>query len=204
MSSPPNPNQKRGRPRNPIVQAAILKTALELLSEGGLENLTYGGVAARAKVGKPTIYLRWKHKEDLAAEAIESWRPALVYADRGNLRDNLLQIAEQFHRHFSTPTARQLILVTLSMLATEDTVNKNWWVSHGVFRLEALRTIFRQGVNRGELNETENIDTLMLLFSAFLMHQCLFNDQWQPYEINAAKAIDKLISPTATLRPRLE
>ena len=48
----------RGRPRSPETRAKILKAAYEMLNEVGFMDLTIEGVAARAEVGKPTIYRR--------------------------------------------------------------------------------------------------------------------------------------------------
>jgi AcrR family transcriptional regulator len=41
----------------------------EMLNEVGFIDLTIEGVAARAEVGKPTIYRRWKTKSALAMDA---------------------------------------------------------------------------------------------------------------------------------------
>src|ERR1700712_204220 len=47
-------------------EAAILTATRELLSKGGVRELTIEGVAARAGVAKTTIYRRWRSKDELA------------------------------------------------------------------------------------------------------------------------------------------
>ncbi len=64
--------QGRGRPRCEEAHKKILKAAYELLDEVGFMDLTIEGVAARAEVGKPTIYRRWKTKAQLAMDAFLS------------------------------------------------------------------------------------------------------------------------------------
>ena len=58
-----------GRPRSEEAHQAILDATLELLSEVGFSALTIEGVAARAGVGKATIYRRWASKLPLVVEA---------------------------------------------------------------------------------------------------------------------------------------
>ncbi|WP_433519398.1 TetR/AcrR family transcriptional regulator [Nonomuraea sp. CA-143628] len=61
----------RGRPRDPETDAAILRAALELFIERGVEGTSMEQIAKRAGVGKLTVYRRWSTKEDLIAQAIE-------------------------------------------------------------------------------------------------------------------------------------
>jgi AcrR family transcriptional regulator len=57
---------KRGRPRSEAARRAILDAASSLLEEGGISAVTMEAVAARAKVGKPTIYRSWPNAQALA------------------------------------------------------------------------------------------------------------------------------------------
>ena len=62
---------RRGRPRDPAVDEAVLAAAVELLADAGFARLTMEQVAARAGVGKASVYLRWPNKVTLLAEAIQ-------------------------------------------------------------------------------------------------------------------------------------
>src|SRR5438552_7396577 len=77
---------RRGRPRDPAVDEAILTAAVDLLAEVGYARLTMEQVAARAGVGKASLYLRWPNKVALVAEAIQH-RAAVIPAlpDTGSL-----------------------------------------------------------------------------------------------------------------------
>ena len=61
-----------GRPRRRSERArlAILRAANELLHENGLDQFSIEGVAARAGVGKQTIYRWWPNRAALAADAL--------------------------------------------------------------------------------------------------------------------------------------
>jgi AcrR family transcriptional regulator len=194
-NKPASSQQRLGRPRNQQMHKAILQATLDLLVERGFEGLSYEAVAARANVSKPTIYLRWKHKADLVAEAIESWRPVVSYVPTGNLRDDLVEIANQFLNSFSTLSARRLALVTLTMLTTEDTVKQSWWLGQGQLKTDSLRSIFLLAIESGQLSPTANIDALLLLFSALLMHLSLLGsiDTSKSNHDVLMAAIDQLI-----------
>jgi AcrR family transcriptional regulator len=56
---------RRGRPRSEEAHRAILAAVIELLPEHGLGGLTIEAVAARAGVGKTTIYRHWDTKNDM-------------------------------------------------------------------------------------------------------------------------------------------
>jgi AcrR family transcriptional regulator len=60
----------RGRPRSARARAAILGAAREILDESGITGLTMEGIAARAGVGKPTIYREWPNAHAVAMAAL--------------------------------------------------------------------------------------------------------------------------------------
>jgi AcrR family transcriptional regulator len=65
--------RKLGRPRDASVDAAIVQAVLEVLNEVGLAAMSMDAVAARAGVGKATIYRRWSSKEEMVIDAIAAW-----------------------------------------------------------------------------------------------------------------------------------
>jgi AcrR family transcriptional regulator len=58
-----------GRPRNPQVQRAILKAAVDLVLECGFKVLSIDAIAAKAGVGRMTIYRRWPNKAAIIMDA---------------------------------------------------------------------------------------------------------------------------------------
>jgi AcrR family transcriptional regulator len=80
----------RGRPRDRAREAAILDAARALLVEQGFEALSIEGVAARAGVGKQTIYRRWPGKAELLFAAFRAHAEArIVLPEAGSLRADL-------------------------------------------------------------------------------------------------------------------
>src|ERR1051326_8266077 len=82
--------RKPGRPRSAQADQAILSAALEELAEVGFEALSIEAVAARAGVGKTTIYRRWPSKMELALEALSMVHTEVPVIDTGNFRDDIL------------------------------------------------------------------------------------------------------------------
>ncbi|MBX9919683.1 MAG: TetR/AcrR family transcriptional regulator [Mycolicibacterium frederiksbergense] len=62
----------RGRPRDAATDLAILRAALALFIDRGVEGTSMEQIAKRAGVGKPTIYRRWSSKEEVIAAAMET------------------------------------------------------------------------------------------------------------------------------------
>src|ERR1700729_774154 len=57
--------RRPGRPRSEQAEQAILDAAMEAVGERGIDGVSCEDVAARAGVGKATLYRRWPGKEDL-------------------------------------------------------------------------------------------------------------------------------------------
>ncbi len=73
-------------------ERAILKAAVELVSEVGYENVTMDMIGVRAKASKATMYRRWPDKAVLLATALKrhAKRPALRLKSSDSLRGDLL------------------------------------------------------------------------------------------------------------------
>jgi AcrR family transcriptional regulator len=90
-----------GRPRSDEAHKAILEATLALLAEQGFSALKVEGIAARAGVGKATIYRRWRSKLPLVVEAF-SLLPALEEVDTGDLVRDLKQMLRSYFELFNT------------------------------------------------------------------------------------------------------
>ena len=107
----------RGRPRSEKARVAILRAARALLAEGGPGAVTMEAVAARAGVGKPTVYRWWPDRHAVAMAALmDTGAPEGVEASGRlaipALRAQLRAVAKRF----ATSTGRHVT----SMLAASD------------------------------------------------------------------------------------
>src|SRR5262249_62226558 len=96
-----NPSRPRGRPRSTGARAAILAAARAILDEGGITAVTMEGIAARAGVGKPTIYRSWPNAHAVAMAALMAVqgspsKPARARSAGGELQVQFREVAAGF------------------------------------------------------------------------------------------------------------
>ena len=172
----------RGRPRSPETRAKILKAAYEILLEVGFMDLTIEGVAARAKVGKPTIYRRWKTKAALAMDAfLEVVNPEIAFPDTGSVKEDFREQMLKLVKLMKSSRGEVLASVIGCGQADEELIaafRENWLIP----RRKDAKQIFQRGVERGELKEGIDaevaIDALYspLFYRLLLKHQPLTNE----------------------------
>src|SRR5262245_43841558 len=84
MTIEPGVERHVGRPRRAAIDAAIVRAAVELMTEGGVEATTLTAVAERAGVARATVYLRWPTRSALigaAARAAAGGQPLQLTGD---------------------------------------------------------------------------------------------------------------------------
>jgi AcrR family transcriptional regulator len=103
--------RRRGRPRDAGAREAILDATLELIAERGFHATTMDAIAARAGVGKNTIYRRWAAKNDLVIDAFSHFTADLeLPAGPGDdVYSRLLEYARSLARLYADPLASRLI-----------------------------------------------------------------------------------------------
>lgn len=145
--------QGRGRPRCEEADKKILKATYEMLIEVGFMALTIEGVAARAEVGKPTIYRRWKTKAQLAMDAFLSVvTPEIAFPDTGSVKEDF---REQMYKIVKLMnSSRGEILATVIGCGQMDdelicAFRENWLLP----RRDDAKRIFQRGLERGELRD---------------------------------------------------
>jgi AcrR family transcriptional regulator len=84
---------------------AILAAALDLMAEHGVTGLTVDAVAARAGVGKQTIYRHWGSRARLVHDAIACTNGPFEEPDTGSLRGDLEALLRQIVAFLSNPAS---------------------------------------------------------------------------------------------------
>ena len=159
------PPRRPGRPRSEQADQAIIDATLEVFAEDGPDGLCIEQVAARAGVGKATIYRRWPGKEDLMVDAIGALRPDLPQPQGRSVRADLTALVDALCKEAADPRrARQFALLHGDGLKYPRLLAK---YRQTVLepRRELMRSVLRRGVATGELRETTDIDAAMFLLS---------------------------------------
>uniref|UniRef100_UPI000623DD90 TetR/AcrR family transcriptional regulator n=1 Tax=Allosalinactinospora lopnorensis TaxID=1352348 RepID=UPI000623DD90 len=151
-----------GRPRSQKANDAILTAALELLAERkNVADISVEAVAARAGVGKATIYRRWTSKEELLTDAVATLRPPLPGVNRESVRDDLVELIAQVCGEMDSPLDRAISALMMSETHPEIVSR----IKRSVFapRNEVLYEVLRRGVASGELRSDLDPQTVLNL-----------------------------------------
>lgn len=82
--------RKPGRPRSEEAHQALLEATARLMEDMPIRNITIGGIAKEAGVGKPTIYRWWDSKCALVMDAfLEASAPRIPLVKSGSAVDAL-------------------------------------------------------------------------------------------------------------------
>ena len=151
-----------GRPRDPEVDRAILEATSELLAEDGFDGLTIEAVAARAGVGKTTVYRRWPSKIPLVVDALSHQKmPAsLVVPDDMTTRDALVRVLSELVRaHGNEPTGRILAGLVDAMSRDAELADA---VRAGLVstRRNVVFGLIERGIARGEIRPDVDVEVV--------------------------------------------
>jgi AcrR family transcriptional regulator len=156
---PTRGGRPRGRPRSDRAHRAILDVAREILIEDGFEGLRLEHVAARAGVGKTTIYRRWASKEQLALELLmELAAPHIAVAETGDTRGELLAAVTNAMRALTDTPFGPVIRALLSQIAISPSLGDPFRSSVVRARREEVGRVIARGVSRGDLRADVEIE----------------------------------------------
>src|ERR687898_1033211 len=110
--------KERGRPRSPEVSEGILRAAMKVMARSGYAGMSFEEVAAEAGVSRPTIYLRYPGKAELATAALASYRDRGRPDETGDTHADLVARLRHFRRGVERPFGMAMIG---SVLAEEHT-----------------------------------------------------------------------------------
>ncbi len=149
---PPEGTRAPGRPRDERNDRAILTAALAILQKEGYRGLTIEGVAARAGVGRPTIYRRWPSKPALVVAAlVHSTRLALPVPDTGTLRGDLIEVQRHQVELMNSPDNRRVTAGLIADLAVDPELGETYVKDYLAPRRAAVWQVLERGVARGEI-----------------------------------------------------
>ncbi len=142
----------RGRPRSDRIHRAILDATRELLVQDGFTRLRLERVAARAGVGKATIYRRWPSKEALALELLfDLAGPHIEVAESGDTRGELKAVVmNSVHSITETPFG-PVIRALLSQIAGNPSIGDPFREMVVGARRSQVALVIERGIARGDL-----------------------------------------------------
>jgi TetR/AcrR family transcriptional regulator of autoinduction and epiphytic fitness len=148
----PDPRVERSR-------RVILGAVLDELGEVGYGALTIEAVAARAGVGKSTIYRHWPGKLELVEDAFRTLKAPVAVPDQGSLRDRVVAVIEQVACLVAESTY-STCMPALIDAAERDPKVRDFHSRFSAERRAALVSLLRDAVQAGELPATTDPELL--------------------------------------------
>jgi TetR/AcrR family transcriptional regulator of autoinduction and epiphytic fitness len=137
-------------PRIERSRRVILEAVLEELGAVGYGSLTIEGVAARAGVGKSTIYRHWPGKLALVEDAFRTLKAQALIPETGSLRDRLVAFLEQLATLVEESTY-SACMPALIDAAERDPQVRAFHCEFSAERRAVLVDVLRDAVTNGEL-----------------------------------------------------
>ena len=189
-----------GRPRSEKARQAILRSTLQLLAKNGFSDLTIEDVAARAGVGKATVYRWWPNKGALIADAFASSTTRhLHFPDTGTLAEDMSRQMRQLVKVFTGPRGRIVSAILAAGQSDGELIDAFRERFLKPRRREAYETL-RRAVRRGELRKNIDPDLLLdTLYGPIYMRFWIRHDRMSP---SFVKRLCDLV--LAGARPRIK
>ena len=165
--------RKPGRPRSAQADREILQATLEELAAVGYEALTIEAVAARARVGKTTIYRRWPSKMELVIEAISMIHAETPIIDTGNFREDVVSLLRSAFQ-LRSELVEQLVVKVIGEVESNPEVFQAFMARHVTPRFQAIFQMIDRAKERGELRQDVEPALVMGLLAGPYFFQILF------------------------------
>ena len=169
----------------------ILDAVIAALEDYEYSKLTIEEIAARAGVGKSTIYRWWKHKSDLVFEAFKQETASvfeLNYAQslEFNLKQQLLKLSHALNR----PIGRALMVV----LSEHREAAGAFFSQYLLPRREATRKLIQLAIEQGEIRADYPFELMLDTLYAPIHYQMIFFNR-QPDEAYIQALLNLVLQP---------
>ncbi|HTX27805.1 MAG TPA: TetR/AcrR family transcriptional regulator [Streptosporangiaceae bacterium] len=163
--------RRPGRPRSEQAEQAIIEATLDVFAEQGFEGVCVELVAARAGVGKATIYRRWPNKEELLLAALGSLKSPYPEPQGDSVREDLLAIIEVMCADKADPRKARRYALLLGEGEKYPRLMARYKAEVVEPRRDMIRSVIRRGIGTGELRPDTDVEISMLTLTGAIMAQ---------------------------------
>ncbi|WP_180034496.1 MULTISPECIES: TetR/AcrR family transcriptional regulator [unclassified Acinetobacter] len=172
----------------------ILQAVTDALAESDYRSMTIEDIAARAGVGKSTIYRWWKHKSDLVFDAFKAHTASVFELDLSqslefNLNQQLLKLSRALNQH----VGRALLVV----LAEHREAAGEFFKQYLLPRREATRELIQLAIQRGEIRAVYPFELMLDMLYGPIHYQIIFFNT-QPDEDYIKRLVQLALNPIFT------
>jgi AcrR family transcriptional regulator len=178
-----------GRPRSARADEAIIEAVLDLLAEGTpFDALSIEAVAARAGVGKATIYRRWSNKDALIFDAVRTVKGEPAVLPGTSVRDDLIALLRPVGKAEHT-RAGQIMPCLMSELQRSPELNS---IFQRIMepRRELARELLRRGIDEGVLRPDIDTEVVIAMLTGPLIAYRMLH--WNP-KLGREDLVERLV-----------
>lgn len=187
-----------GRPRSEKARKAVLRSTLALLKRVGFNDLSIEAVAAKARVGKATIYRWWPNRAELVVAAfVFAVEPELRFPSAGSVLQSLHRQMRRWAVIFHSPLGQIVAAVIGAGQSDPEILDafRSHWIEPR--RIEA-RKLLQQAIAKGEIRSDLDPDAILDLFYGPLYLRLLLKHA--PLNEKFADTVFNVVSPTLKRR----
>jgi AcrR family transcriptional regulator len=190
-----------GRPRSARADEAIIEAVLSLLQDGTpVDALSIEAVAAKAGVGKATIYRRWANKDALVLDAIRALKGGAPKPAGVSVREDLVALLAAMLRPNDNRALKILPCLVPEVLRNPE--------QHRLYqeiiepRREIMREVLRRGVHTGELRADVDIELAIDMLAGPIIYRFLITGgDLEPAAAKAPQLLETLLEGLSPRRP---
>jgi AcrR family transcriptional regulator len=186
-------------PRVERSRRIILEAVLDELGEVGYGPMTIEGVAARAGVGKSTIYRHWPGKLELVEDAFRTLKAAVTVPEGGSFRDRVVGVVAQVADLVAQSTY-SACMPALIEAAERDPKVRDFHNRFSSERRAVLVDLLRSGIDSGDLPPASDPELLAdALVGPIVLRRLMLPERCDPGL--APRLVDQVLPP-APARPK--
>jgi AcrR family transcriptional regulator len=164
--------RRPGRPRDARADEAILDAAATVLANSGPAGFTVDAVAARAGVGKATIYRRWPSRAELLLETAKKAALDVRDPDTGSVRADLVFVLSALAVKLRLTDAGRLLPALMAEAAINPEMSRTL-VTFVEERRQLTVDIVLRAIGRGDLPADTDARLLIDLCGAPVFYRTL-------------------------------
>jgi AcrR family transcriptional regulator len=166
-----------GRPRSTRAHEAIIDAVLDLLAEGTpVAEVSIEAVAARAGVGKATIYRRWSGKNELLLDAIRALKTPQSIPEDQPVRETLIQLFSAVSVSVDPRAAKVFPCIVPEVMRSPELRGLYQQIVEP--RRARTKEVLERGIANGELRADIDVEFIALMLTGPVMLQRMLS--WSP------------------------
>ena len=169
---------RRGRRRSERSHRAILAATQELLVERSYSEVTIEGIAARAGVGKQTIYRWWPSKAALVLEAYLAGSDVVPQpAEQPTVREDVRALLAWLIAVLARPTGGRVVAGLVGDLQHDVDLAEGFHRDVVPARREAMLAALERGRDRGEIRTDADLELAVDALHGAIFYRLLLSGE---------------------------